>query len=592
MLDRFRMLPRALAALLAQTLVPATVFAQLADVRPGDEPIELPRYEEAPPSGVAQPPLLELPEVPSFTPPPRPRGDVLPPLELPSGADTAGLEGGAQALVREVRVVGNTVLAAEALEDVLSPYVDRELSFEDLQQLRDDLTLAYVERGYVTSGAVIPSQSLQDGILEVWVVEGRVTAIDVKSDGRLRDVYVRQRLERAIGPPVDVNELERALQILQQDSLIKSVNAQLVPGERRGEAVLRVAVAEARSWNVRLAGNNYSSPAIGGGRGELRASWQNVTGFGDTLWAEYKAGVGLQDVRAHWEWPISPWDTQFEIHFRKTWSEVVEAPFDQFDISSQTDTYGFELSQPVYRSQNVNAEAFVIGEYRRSDSFLFDEHFSFVPGPDNGIVEMTVLRFGGSYTWRDRNQVVAARSMVSAGLPWLGATRNSGSGVPDAEFIAWLTQLQWARRFPEAIGLQIVARGDVQISDRPLFGLEQFAVGGHSTVRGYRENRFVRDNGAVGSLELRLPVPMPSWREWRPTFEIAPFYDVGYSWNSDRGEIGDQLLMSIGVGGRFGLSEGLDFQIYWGHDLKDVVNPGDATLQDDGVSLGVVWQWP
>ena len=37
---------------------------------------------------------------------------------------------------------------------------------EHVQQLRDDLTLAYVERGYVTSGAVLPSQTLEDGELD------------------------------------------------------------------------------------------------------------------------------------------------------------------------------------------------------------------------------------------------------------------------------------------------------------------------------------------------------------------------------------------------------------------------------------------
>ena len=263
-----------------------------------------------------------------------------------------------------------------------------------------------------------------------------------------------------------------------------------------------------------------------------------------------------------------------------------------FGIHSQTDTYGFQLTQPLYRSQNTRAEAFVVGEYRRSDSFLFNEHFSFVAGPDDGVSKLAILRMGGSYTWRTRNQVIAARAMVSAGLPWLGATRNRDPGVPDAEFIAWLGQLQWARRFPGLAGVQVVARADVQLSDRPLFGLEQFAVGGHSTVRGYRENRLVRDNGAIGSLEVRVPVPLPSWREWQPSLEIAPFYDVGYSWNTDRPNLGDKLLMSIGVGGRLGLTENLEFQAYWGYDLENIANVGDASLQDDGVSLGVVWSWP
>ncbi len=578
--------------LLVAGLLPALARAQLADVRPGDDRAPLPDFQEAPATGDAATGILELPPVPDFQPAERPRGSVLPPVPLPDGPDTEGLAGGARVPVRRIQVVGNTVLAREALEAVLSPYLDRELGFEDLQQLRDDLTLAYVDAGYVTSGALIPSQSLADGILEVWVVEGRVTDVEVESDGRLRESYVSSRLARAIGPPVEVKRLERALQLLQQDERIRRIDARLVPTERRGEAVLRVEVREARPWSLRAAGNNYSAASIGSGRGELRASWNNVTGFGDEMWAEYKAGVGLQDVRARWEWPLGPWDTRLDVHFRRTWSEVIERPFDDFDIESQTETYGFRLSQPLYRTSSTRIGAFVVGEWRRSDSFLFDQHFSFVPGVDDGVARVAVLRFGADWTWRARDRVIAARTQFTQGLPVLGATENSGKGVPDATFLAWLAQLQLAWRFPELAGLQLVARGDVQLSDRPLFGLEQFALGGHATVRGYRENRLVRDNGLIGSLELRLPVPLPSWREWRPTLEIAPFFDVGRSWNTDRGELGPETLMSVGVGGRLGLAEGLDVQVYWGHDLKDVAEGPTNTVQDDGVHLGILWSWP
>ncbi len=558
-------------------------------MRPGDERDELPAYQEDLPG---REPLLVLPEVPSFEPAPREPGRVLPELELPTEPGTEALEAGARFAIRGVRVRGNTVLGEEELDAIVRPYLGRPLGFDDVQKLRDDLTLAYIDRGYVTSGAILPAQRLEGDELEIWIVEGRVTDIDISVDGRLRESYVRQRIARATGPPVNVNELERALQILQRDEKVKSVDAQLVPGERKGEAVLRVAVTEARPWSVRLAGNNYSSPAIGGGRGELRARWSNVTGFGDAIWAEWKAGAGLQDVRAHWEIPVTPWDTRLELHFRRTWTSIVEQPFDDFDIRGQTATYGFRIGQPLYRTLNTELEAFFFGQWRRADSYLFDERFSFVPGPRDGVAKLAVLRFGGRYTWRAPNRVVAARTMFSFGLPALGATRNSDPGVPDAEFFAWLGQLQLARRFPELADVQLVARADVQIASDPLFGLEQFAMGGHATVRGYRENRLVRDNGVIGSVELRVPVPMPSWREWRPTFELAPFFDAGYSWNTDRREFGEQTLTSIGIGGRLGITEKLRAQAYWGYDLQDVFDPGDGDLQDDGVHLGVVWSFP
>ena len=82
--------------------------------------------------------------------------------------------------------------------------------------------------------------------------------------------WVRGRLERATRRPVNVNDLERRLQLLQQDDRIRAVNAALIPGSRRGESVLRVQLSEAESWRVRLEADNHGSPAIGSEAGALR----------------------------------------------------------------------------------------------------------------------------------------------------------------------------------------------------------------------------------------------------------------------------------------------------------------------------------
>jgi hemolysin activation/secretion protein len=515
---------------------------------------------------------------------------VLPPLELPEGRDTEGLEGGARVYVDRIEISGNTALAEAELHEIARSYVDRELSFADLEALRDALTLAYVQHGFVTSGAVIPTQSLADGVLEVWVVEGTLEDIQVETDGRFRPGYIRNRIAPGAGPPVNVLELNKRLQRLQQDEGIRAIQAALVPGEQRGESVLQIRVAEARPWQIRLEGNNYNSPAIGEWRGQAIASYRNLNGWGDELTAEYEGGEGLNEFWVRYAVPLNAYDTTAEIHFWRTWSEVVEKPFDALDIKSETETYGFTLSQPAYRTLNTYSDVFLTGEWRRSESFLFSDHpWSFVPGPEDGVATLAVLRFGGNWSYRTRTQVIAARSMLTVGLDILGATQNSGD-IPDGQFVAWLGQLQWARRLP-FFDSQLIASGDVQIADRPLFGIEQFSIGGYATVRGYRENTLVRDNGLVGSIEWRVPVPLPSWREWRPRFELAPFVDAGYSWNADRPTRGPTTLVSVGIGGRLSITDQLHFEIYWGEALKDIEKLGENTLQDEGLHMGLTWRW-
>ena len=68
----------------------------------------------------------------------------------------------ARILVRHVRITGNTVLTQGELLEIAAPYEGKQLSFADLEKLRDQLTLVHIQRGYVSSGAVIPDQVIQE----------------------------------------------------------------------------------------------------------------------------------------------------------------------------------------------------------------------------------------------------------------------------------------------------------------------------------------------------------------------------------------------------------------------------------------------
>ena len=565
-------------------LIPALLLlgsarvASAQTVRPGQERPPLPPIEEQQPG-----PTLTLPEIPDFEPRPRTPSDILPPLE-------EGALGEARVRVDSIEFRGNTVLNDSELRGIESRYVGRELGLSDLEALRDELTYAYVGRGYVTSGAVIPSQSVAGGVLVVDVVEGVLQDIEVETDGHLRPGYVRARLERSAGPPVNVKELEEALQVLQQDDRIRSVQAALVPGERRGESILRVRVEEREPWTVTLAGDDYASPAIGEWRGTAEGTYANLIGVGDVLSAEYQGSTGLNDVRAAFETPFTPWDTRVELHMRRTWSEVVENPFQDLDIKDETETYGLTLTQPAWHSRNLLAELFATAEWRRSESYLQGDSFSFVPGPHDGVAKIAVLRFGMDALYRSSLEVLSLRSMLSVGIDALDSTINSGD-IPDSRFVSWLLQLQGARRLPW-YDTQIVGALSLQLSDRPLLGLEQFEIGGRYTVRGYRESQLVRDQGVAGSVEFRIPVPLPSSERWRPELAIAPFFDAGRSWNANRSTSGDQNLASVGIGLLLGLNEQAHFEIYWGDSIEDVTHFGEHTLEDEGIHLGMTVSLP
>jgi hemolysin activation/secretion protein len=561
--------------------------------RPSDERPELPEYEE--PERERRPLLRDevpLPKIPPFEPPELEPGDVLPALPIPSEPDTRALAAGKRVFVREVLVSGNTVLPEDVLAAIAEPYTDRQVSFADIADLADQLTLAYVERGYVTSGATVPEQSLADGVLELAVVEGVLESVQVESDGRFRPSYFESRLGRRRGDPVNVFEIEERLQVLQNDPRIRRIEAQLLPGEHRGESVLRLQVEEEPPLRLSLRSDNYQSPAIGEFRGIADVTNTNITGYGDQARFAFTGGAGILKFEGDYSVPITRWDTTLGLEGNYTWSEVQESDLEDLEIENDYLTVGLRLGQPLYRSLETSIGGFLRAEWRRNESSLQGRGFSFVLGPEDGISKVAVLRFGLDFAHRAPRQVFAARTMLSVGLDILRATHHGDSQIPDGQFVAWLAQLQWARRLPW-LDAAVLARFDVQLTDSPLLGIEQFAIGGRYTVRGYAENTLVRDNGLVGSLEISVPV-IPR-REGRPWLELGPFVDAGYTWNSDRPGV-DQIaittLVGVGVSARSWLTERIRLDVNWGQQLKDIPELGDFNLQREGLYLGLSVELP
>ncbi len=528
-------------------------------------------------------PGQDRPEVPDFEPSQRPRGSLLPPVEVPPAEPQPLLGAEERVYVREIRVRGNTVLPEQEISELAAEYVGRELGFEDLASLRDRLTLAYVERGYVTSGARLPDQRIEDGVLEVVLVEGRLDEVEIQTDGRFRERTLRDRVAPDPRAVVNVERLERRLQVLQRDPRIRRIEAALLPGDGPGRSRLALRVSERRPFQVQLAANNYQPASVGEANGRLRLGFDNLFGVGDSLAARYRGGAGLQEGEGRFEIPLTRFDTRLAAYGSFTTSRVIDSPLSDLDIESRSYTVGLRLSQPLYRSLRHAVELYLAAEHRFSQTELLGMGFGFAPGvSENGVSRLTLLRVGTQWSYGSRSQALAARSQLTFGLP-AGATLNPG-GIPDGEFVAWLGQVQWARRLPWLESM-LVSRADVQISDSGLLPLEQFAIGGYASVRGYRENTLVRDNGVIGSVELRVPLYLGS-RE-QPILEIGPFVDAGHSWNSGRPAMGPRTLASVGLSTRVNLLERVRFQLDWGYPLIDVPLPGSGGLQGAGVHMGV-----
>lgn len=511
--------------------------------------------------------------------PPQLPSSPQPQLQVPTFSQPSrnSLPTGESFLIKKIEVRGSTVLQAE-ISQLIEGFEHKKVTLDDLIRLRTQITQLYVKNGYITSGTFLPNnQNLTDGIVKIQVVEGELERIEIGGLKHLRESYVRSRLERIGKTPLKRQEIEQALQLLQLDPVIEKVNAELTVGTAPASNILLVNLKEAPRFEAEISANNYRSPSIGSEQIELQIADKNLLGFGDRLGARYGITEGLNVYNIGYALPVNADNGTINLSFDNGDSQIVEEEFQDLNIDSDIQTFSIGFRQPLVRSPSIEFALGFALDLRRSKTFFNEEPYDFTSGSQNGESKVTVLRFSQDWFTRNTRRVLAFRSQFNIGLDAIDATNNNTEA--DGIFFSWLGQFQWVEQLsPRTL---ILARVYAQFTPDPLLSLEQFSLGGIDTVRGYRQNQIVADNGIFSSVELS--VSLTSNPE---VLKITPFFDFGTAWNDLEFDLDPSTLASLGVGLDWQVIPNLSLLIDYGIPLIESNNDGD-TLQDNGFYFSI-----
>ncbi|NMG57632.1 ShlB/FhaC/HecB family hemolysin secretion/activation protein [Geitlerinema sp. P-1104] len=539
-------------------------------------------YDLAQVRPVPEAPFPELGD-PEPLPPPEELLQPRPDEDADGGLDR--LEGRLE--VRGYRVEGSSRFTAEDFAPILEPFIG-EMSFADLLQARSAVTQFYVERGYITSGALLPPQTIEDGIVTIQVVEGALEDIVVTGDRRLNPEYVRSRLNLAAQTPLNIDDLLEALQLLQLDPLIENLSAELSASPRPGFNLLEVDISEAPSFRPLLRIDSGRSPTVGAYRGTVELREANLTGWGDRARLSYSGTEGSHELQAGYRFPINPRNGTLETSFRITGSEIIERPFDELNLTADSRDFELTYRQPLHRTPG---QEFALGftfSRRESETSLLEEPFPLSVGAnDQGETRLSVFRFFQEWTQRGSQEVLAARSQFNWGIPIFG-NDTINSSQPDGRFFNWRGQAQYLRLLAPN-GTSLLLRSDVQLSATSMVPLERFGLGGNFSVRGYSQDFLLADSGLFASAEVRFPIWTANGGENR--LELRPFVDVGTVWNQGDSTVDTNTLASMGLGLQLGLGDRFSAKLDWGIPLVSVEERENRDLfQRQELYFQLEWQ--
>ncbi|MEH1931175.1 ShlB/FhaC/HecB family hemolysin secretion/activation protein [Nostoc sp.] len=555
------------------SITPLAVFAQSTPPPGVTIPPDTPgKVEETLPQPSPSPTLPPTPPIPTVPILPSPPQENSPETTFPSGESF---------FVKEIQVKGYTVLEAEIIK-LKQPLENKKITFEQLLQLRSQITELYVKKGYITSGAFIPNnQNIASGVVQIQVVEGELEGISILGLERLQPAYVRSRIERLTGKPLNQKRIEQALQLLQLDPLIKRVNAELTAGSTPGSNILQVTITESQPFHVGVIFANNQSASVGSEQGSVFVAHDNLFGLGDKFNAEYGSTEGLDSYNISYSVPFNALDGTFGVRYSNSGSRIIQSEFRDLHIRSEAETLSFNVRQPLIHTPNSEFALGLAFDLRRSQTFILNDiPFSFTEGPEDGESKLTVIRFSQDWLQRNATSVLAARSQFSFGLDAIDATVNN-SGT-DGRFFSWVGQFQWVQRLSPRI--LMLAKVNTQLTGDSLLSLEKITIGGVDTVRGYGQNQLVADNGVIGGVEVRIPLASNV-----ETLQLIPFFDIGTAWNNRGISADPQTLASLGLGLHWQPFNGLVLRADYGVPLIGTSARG-SSLQDNGFNFSVLYQ--
>lgn len=221
-----------------------------------------------------------LQQVTPVTPPPPSSTDTGLTIERAGGAK---IPPGVSFMVTALHLKGNTLFDTQTLHALVEDAEGKSLTLVQLEELAARITEFYHARGYPLARAIVPAQTIHEGVVEIEIIEARYGDIRLDNSSRVRDTLLAATLSPLQGGQmVEQRDLDRALLLL-SDIPGVVVKATLQPGEAVATSDLLVETMATAAVTGNVTVSNFGSNYTGNARIGATVNWNNPLHYGDVL---------------------------------------------------------------------------------------------------------------------------------------------------------------------------------------------------------------------------------------------------------------------------------------------------------------------
>lgn len=210
-----------------------------------------------------------------------------PSIEEESAEQKPLVESEQKTLIQNIQVTGATLVSEKEIREITKPFENQQLSIKDMQKAADLITGIYRQKGFITSRAYLPPQKIEQGILVIKIIEGRMGGVEVRGNRYSKTKILLSRLTLQKGNPFNYNTLRQGLSRLNRNPDRES-RAVLFPGKEAGETDMVLEIKDRLPVHIGFDWDTFGSRYINKQRFNLKFVHNNLLGFDDNLTFQYQ----------------------------------------------------------------------------------------------------------------------------------------------------------------------------------------------------------------------------------------------------------------------------------------------------------------
>jgi hemolysin activation/secretion protein len=415
--------------------------------------------------------------------------------------------------VSRIDITGNTRITTETLHALIAGVEGQRITLPELTAAIARITDYYHKHGYPLARAIVPAQTMREGVVHVEVIEAHYGKVTVDNRSRLSSRLLEGTLgDLKSGAVVTQQPLDRSLLLL-SDIPGVSVRATLKPGSEVGSSDLVVDTQSPRlftaSATVDNSGDAYS------GRARIGANVSVLEPFhqGDVLGlSALSSGGGMNYGRVSYDALLNGEGTRLGAGFSGLHYRLSGRLSDLDAHGDAEDAYAF-VKQPIVRARDLNVSAEIQYDHLRlnDDIDVSDietrRHLNNVTATLFGDLRDEWLT-GGVNTWA-ASWTYGHVSFTNAAAESADATAADTQG----DFSKWNLSLGRLQRLGPEDALYVNVSG--QWANHNLDPSQQLILGGPTSVRAYDVSAIAGDTGWQVTTELRHTFPPVSYGQWQ-----------------------------------------------------------------------------